>query len=297
MADPIKVYLIVHELFGIIVDEKQIELVTPVVGPDRAAQKNKQEHDHEHKHEYRIGRFKEGKWQSEIPMQRDQTYRLRGIVPRRRIATNVPCHPEFSPHPPGTPQLNDEIKPFCRWKLSLPKQIHQLRLVSISECDRPVFTGDPHGDAVEVQLCAVSLAQAFEYDLASQADFGIFNDAGKVEGLDYTPDTKTTPQTINLHLWAQLENELGMSEKDADKHASRSTAELVRLFKDLVMEGTKSLSVNDCHSTQVRMPPGIRFPELMTLAEKFVLLSGRGEHNIECTGKTCGHGGNLFVSA
>jgi hypothetical protein len=45
------------------------------------------------------------------------------------------------------------------------------------------------------------------------------------------------------------------------------------------------------------MPLGIRFPELMTLAEKFVLCPDRGEDNAECTGKTCGHGGNLFVEA
>jgi hypothetical protein len=33
----------------------------------------------------------------------------------------------------------------------------------------------------------------------------------------------------------------------------------------------------------------------MTLAEKFILLGGKHEDVIACTGKTCGHGGNLYV--
>ena len=291
MADATTVYLIVHELFGVIFNGKTIELVTPVVPPPGMP------HDHGHEHQYRIGRFKEGKWTSEVPMRRNEKYKLRGVVPRHAVATNVPCHAEFTPHPPGKLKLDPKKKPYCAWTLPLPKKIHQLRLVSVRDSDRPVFTGDPHGDAVEAQLSAVSLAQAFEYELASQNEFGIFDSKGKVKGLDYTPDNKNKPPTINLHLWAQLENELGMSDDQANAHASMSTGELVKLFKDLVMGGTKSLSVNDCHSTQLQMPLGIRFPELMTLAEKFVLCPNRGEENVECTGKTCGHGGNLFVSA
>jgi len=287
-------YLIVHELFGVIFNGKHIKLVTPVVGPH--VMKDDRGQKHEHKHEYRIARFKGGKWVSEVSMVQNENYELRGVVPRRAVATNVPCHAEFSPHPPGKLALDPNHKPYCTWTLPLPKKIHQLRLVSVRDSDRPIFTGDPHGDAVDAQLGAVSLAQAFEYEVASEKDFGIFNSKGKVKDLNYSPDDKNKPPTVNLHLWAQLENELGMDDKQANAHASMSTGALVDLFKDLQMTGTKSLSVNDCFSTQLQMPQGIRFPELMTLAEKFVLLSGRGEENVECTGKTCGHGGNLFVT-
>jgi hypothetical protein len=291
MANATKVYLIVHELFGVIYNGKTIELVTPLVPPPDMP------HPPEHKHQYRIGRFKEGKWTSEVPMRPNEKYKLRGVVPRSAVATNVPCHSEFSPHPPGKFKLDPTKKPYCTWTLPLPKKVHQLRLVSVRDSDRPVFTGDPHGDVVEAQLNAVSLAQAFEYEVDPQDEFGIFDSKGKVKGLDYTPDDKNQPPTINLHLWAQLENEQGMTEAEANAHASMSTGALVALFKNLVMGGTTSLSVNDCYSTQLQMPVGIRFSELMTLAEKFVLCPRRIVENVECTGKTCGHGGNLFVSA
>jgi hypothetical protein len=103
-------------------------------------------------------------------------------------------------------------------------------------------------------------------------------------------------QDPGLHLWAQLENELGMGDMQANAHASMSTGALVDLFRDLEMKGTKSLSVNELLLNAIAISTGIRFPELMTLAEKFVLVGGRGEENVECTGKMCGHSGNLFVS-
>ena len=283
------VYLIVHELFGVLFNGTTIELVTPVV-PTMTGHP-------EWKHEYRIARFKDGEWTHQVNMQRGEKYSLRGVVRRTAVATPVPCHETFSPHPPGKFKLNPRRKPFCKWHLPLPKQIHQLRLVSVRDADRPIFTGDPHGDAVDNQMTAVSLVQAFEYKLANQSDFGIFDSKGKVKGLDYQPDTKNAPPTINLHLWAQLENEKGMDDAAANMHAQMATEELVKLFSGLTMAGGgTSLSTNDIHSTQLRMPLGIRFPELMTLAEKFVLLNNRTEEHVECSGKTCGHGGNLYAS-
>jgi hypothetical protein len=87
-----------------------------------------------------------------------------------------------------------------------------------------------------------------------------------------------------------------MGDMQANAHASMSTGALVDLFRDLEMKGTKSLSVNELLLNAIAISTGIRFPELMTLAEKFVLVGGRGEENVECTGKMSGHGGNLFVS-
>jgi hypothetical protein len=286
------VYLIVHELFGLLSNGKEIELVTPVV-PVMPAHP-------ERKHEYRIARFRDGRWTHQVNMQHGEKYELRGVDPRKAVATPVPCHETFSPHPPGKLKLNPKKKPFCRWHLPLPKQIHQLRLVSVRDADRPIFTGDPHGDTVDTQMTAVSLVQAFEYKLADQNGFGIFDSNGNlVKGLDYQPDTKNDPPTINLHLWAQLENEKGMDDAAANEHAQMATDALVKLFSGLTMTGGgASLSINDLYSTQLRMPAGIRFPELMTLAEKFVLRTARTEQeaHAECTGKTCGHGGNIFAS-
>jgi len=291
--ETITVYLIVHELFGALFDGKKILLVTPIV------KGHVDEQGHVHEHQYKIARFKEGKWQHDVKMDLNETYELRGVVPRHATSTSVPCHSEFSPHPPGKFQLNPNNQPYCTWQLSLPKQIHQLRLIAIPDCDRPVFRGDPHGDTVEVQLCAVSLVHAFEYERVSEEEFGIFSKNGEVKGLDYLPDTVT--KTINLHLWAQLEDESGMDQRKADEHAAKATKALVALFQEngkaLNMEGLKSLSIDNGHSTQVRTPLGIRFPELMTLAERFTLLGGRHMEDIECTGKTCGHGGNLYLNA
>jgi hypothetical protein len=280
------VYLIVHELFGVLSDGKKIELVTPVVKPHIDSKK------HIHEHKYKIGRFKDGKWQTDVEMKRGQTYTLKGVLPRHAVATSLPCHSEFSPHPPGKFKLTE--KPYCKWKLTLPKQIHQLRLISIPECNRPIFLGDPHGDAVEAQVSAISLAHAFEYDAASSTGVKIVDKNENVQNLDYSPDKVTN--TINLHLWAQLEDESGMDDDMANQHAREATDALVALFKGMVLRGTSSLSIDSGFTTQIKMPKGIRFSELMTLAEKFTLGGGKLLDTVECTGKTCGHGGNLYVA-
>lgn len=232
-------------------------------------------------------------------MEKGEAYNLRGVVPRCAVATNVPCHSQFSAHPPGFFRLKDDSylkdRLYCRWFLPLPKRIHQLRLVSISSSYRPVFTGDPHGDWVEAQLNAISLAQAFEYEAEREKAVAIVDSHGRKLELDYTPDRESEPATINLHLWAQLEDESGMDDQAADKHAIISTDALVDLFENLNMKGTKSLSIDDSHATQVENPLGIHFPELMTLSERF-RLSGRLMANPpECSPRTCGHGANLFI--
>jgi hypothetical protein len=306
MANTTKVYLVVHELFGVLFKPPHhhepghhpehhhhpITLVTPVV-----RHKCKDDDGQEHEHVYKIARFKQGTWVSEKPMQRDEHYTLCGVVPRTAVATNVPCHPEFSPHPPGNFKLNPAKKPYCTWRLPLPRNIHQLRTVSVRDADRPIFTGDPQGDEVDAQMNAVSLAQVFEYELESQERFGIFDSHNNRVDLDYSPDDKNSPPTINLHLWAQLENETDMSEECANEHARMATRALVELFEDLTMQGGQtSLSINDLYTTQTQMPVGVRFVELMTLAERFVLQRVHIDPKVFCTGKTCGHGGNLFVN-
>ena len=92
-AETVVVYLIVHELFGVLFNGKNIELVTPVVPVMD---------DHpEWKHEYRIARFKNGNWTPFINMQRGEEYSLRGVISRKAVATAVPCHETFRPSPSG----------------------------------------------------------------------------------------------------------------------------------------------------------------------------------------------------
>jgi hypothetical protein len=290
MSGETTVYLIVHELFGILFNGKLITLVTPIVEPFKDSGGKMQMHEHK----YRIARFSKGNWHKAVDMVQGEVYSLQGVKPRTSAATSIPCRSEFSPNPPGVFTLDPAHKPFCQWDLSLPKQIHQLRLVSIPECDRPAFVGDPHGDAIEAGLKAIALVHAFEYEQVKGKDIAIVDKGGQIVGIDYKPDTVTN--TINLHLWAQLENEAGMTDPMANKHAGHATDAMVQLFKGMVLHGTRSLSIDNWYPTQVRMPAGVSFPELMTLSEKFMLQGNIHVEDIECTHKTCGYGGNFYVN-
>jgi hypothetical protein len=289
-----KVYLIVHELFGVLQTQDGIKLLPPDV-PSVPCGNDHDRKEHEHKHEYKIARFKEGSWGPYVKMLQDKTYTLHGVKKRNCVATDVPCHPQFSPHPHGTFTLSEK-KPYCTWNLPFPKRIHQLRIVSIRDANRPYLIGDPHGDTLDAQMVGVSIAQVFEYDADPKESPGIYYDQTLVDVGDYDPDKKNDPATINLHLWAQLENEHGMDDDCARLHAKTATKALVGLFSPKMhIQGTSSISINDLHETQTRMPQGIRLVELMTLAERFALNKTDVDPHIFCTGKTCGHGGNMYV--
>jgi len=77
-----------------------------------------------------------------------------------------------------------------------------------------------------------------------------------------------------LHIWAQLEDETGMTDEMANLHAKMTTKCLVDLFENLTLVGGKvSLSVDNAHTTQTSIPPEIKYTELMTLAEIFALFN------------------------
>ena len=151
-----------------------------------------------------------------------------------------------------------------------------------------------HGDAVDAQVAAISLIQAFEYELDNKKEFGIYDGADKVKKLSYEPDDQT--KSVNLHIWAQLEDETGMTDEMANLHAQMTTKCLVDLFDNLTLAGGKvSLSVDNAHTTQTSIPPEIKYTELMTLAEIFALFNKKPSPRFECTHKTCGHGGTLYI--
>jgi hypothetical protein len=285
--DPAKVYLIVHELFGIFFQDSGITLVTPHIEPTRNMPG----------HTYKIGRFIDGHWwKSDVLMHHNGIYTLQGVLPRISAATDIPCHLSYSPHPKGSFKLKKGGHTYCHWDLPIPKNIHQLRLVSIPDASRPLFKGDPHGDAVEAALGAISLAQAFEYDRDYSEEVGIYEGPRKVTGISYEPDSQS--KSINLHIWAQIEDESGMTEKEAQDHATMATQCLVDLFTPkmaMTAGGQLSLSTDNAHSSQTQIPPGIRYTELITLAEKFALLNPKPSGHLECTHKTCGNGGTLYV--
>jgi hypothetical protein len=147
---------------------------------------------------------------------------------------------------------------------------------------------------VEAELAAVSLVQAFEYELDTKEEFQIVGNNGKPLNLDYDPDGAT--KTVNFHIWAQIEDESRMTARQANDHAKHATKALVDLFKGLEMQAERSVFTDGLYSHQLSMPDGIRFVELMTLAERFGLGGVRKEVNPLCIAKTCGAAGNLYVS-
>jgi hypothetical protein len=280
------VYLIIHELFGIQAVRSRVRLVTPDVS--NCGDKDHQMHAH---HTYKIARYKDGVWQKpDVAMRKDRVYRLIGVTPGKAIAARVPQHPEFNAHPNGKFALSG-IPPYCQWDLDSPAQIYQVRLLSIP--DRPLFTGRD-GLSVDKEVKAIGLVQVFEYAIDSTEDLHIVDDQNVPIKMDYAKDQKTG--TVNLHLWAQIEDESQMSDEDAKKHSICATEALKDLFQGLDLHGQYSLSVDKWFESQLPIPDGIRFAELMTLSERFAMQQqGKGSFKILCSAKTCGHGSNLFI--
>jgi hypothetical protein len=168
--------------------------------------------------------------------------------------------------------------------------------VNIPWSARPLFTGSPHGDEANEKVTAISLVQVFEYEKNSREDLKIVGKSGVPNPIDLTP--QDDPKTVNIHRWAQLEDETGISDEMADRHAHDATHAVKGLFHGLNLEGgARSLSVDDAHEVQRPIPLGIRYPELMTLAERFQMLPSKTDHKMFCSARTCGHGGTLYIGA
>jgi hypothetical protein len=285
-ATPATVYLVVHEIFGIFFHNSRITLVTPHIPPTKTMPG----------HTYKIARFEDGWWSKpDVLMNHNSIYTLKGVVHRYAAATDIPCHPSYSPHPKGKFKLKKGGHAYCRWELPLPKKIHQLRLVSIPDGNRPLFEGDPHGDAVDAELSAISLVHAFEYEQDGSKQIGIYEGSQIVKGISYATDSQNS---INVHIWAQVEDETKMDDNMANQHAGMATQHLVNLFTPrIAMTGGKlSLSVDNAHPNQPSIPRELKYVELITLAEKFTLSTPKPTGRIDCTHKTCGQGGTLYVT-
>jgi hypothetical protein len=291
-----KVYLVVHEIFGIFTSCDKVTLVTPYVSmPDPSDPKKMLTHT------YAMARFNGGKWISQDwTMNRDDLYTLDGVLPRESSATPLPCRSDFSPHPTGKFSLSKANRSYLTWELPIPKHIHQLRTVAIPETCRQLFLGDPHGDAVDAQLNAISLVHVFEYDKDPDTPVRVNVKRSHKEPTSVDIDCSVDEETnsINLHLWAQLKNEVGMDGDDANAHAKMATDALIALFNGIQMEGgVYSLSIDNLYSVQSPMPLGVRMLELMTLAERSRLIPTKSDAHIFCTYKTCGHGGTVYVDS
>jgi|HubBroStandDraft_4_1064222.scaffolds.fasta_scaffold13379_2 hypothetical protein len=295
------VHLFIHELFGIYQQKSGVQLLTPVVPKMKS-------HKMHPGHTYKIARFKYRTWQKpDVKMRQGHSYTLSGVLPGPGTTATVPPDYEYNAHPGESFELSTE-EPYCRWNLKPPSQIYQLRLLTITHADRPLFTGK-HGKPINDQVKAISLVQVFEYTRDPDEKLQIIDETtGRPIKMDYGLDPVTN--SVNLHLWAQIENEAGMTDKMAAAHSQSATKVLVALFQDLDIQGEHSLSVDNLYSTQLPMPAGsVRFVELMTLSERFALLhpgktgakskmaAKPAKFQVFCSGKTCGEGSNLFVDS
>jgi hypothetical protein len=291
MTDIKAVYLIVHELFGVIANDSGIRLVTPEVSDCCPSDKGRKPAAHKG-HTYKIARFKEGAWVgNDVVMERGRTYTLQGVPKTSARAMAGPPYPEFSPFPRGAFPLKADADFHCEWRLELPRTVNQVREVAI--VSRPLFTGDPEGNAVEKELKAVSVLQVFQYDRDPSTTLQILDDNGKKVDVDYGPDKFTS--SVNIHLWAQLEDESDMDEAAATAHSIHATKKLVGLFTGLHMDAHASVATNTFFGTQLPIPDDIAFIELMTLPERFAMRTHQERPSPRCIGKTCGAAGNLFT--
>jgi hypothetical protein len=268
-----KVYLFVHELFGVSIGNEDITLVTPRVGGE---------------HSYKLAQFADGTWSGLKDMEDGATYQLKGVIAGRTTSFPDPC----SPCPDGEFSIRANAA-FCTWKLEFPRQVHRLRLVDINSV-RPLF-GRKHGEYVDSYLRAVSIVQVFEY-LPDGTDVRVVRTlAGKESSTTFEPDELT--HTINLHVWAELEHAHFANPGQAIKHAIEAFKSLADLFSGLEMTGLNAVPTDRLFADQPPMPEGVRFVELMTLSEIHNVRGPISESAVgkRWTPKTCGVAGNLYV--
>lgn len=296
-----KVYLVIHELFGMFFHDKHVQLVTP----DIPACKNNN-HTMHHKHTYKFGRFKESLWQTDAKMKSGEKYTLQGVKLGCKSVSQTSFSRKYNAQPHRTLNLSSKSLPYCQLCVPMPKRIHQVRLLSIT---KPVFIGGD-GGPMNKEIKAISLVQIFEYDADNGKELKIVDKRGNKVDLDYDRDKVT--DNVNLHIWASIENESGMDDDMANAHAKCASEALFNLFDTLDLGGKGSLSIDTWYKTQLKMPPNVHFTELMTLAERFDItsshpsrkasgrsgrrLSPANRVHVECSAKTCGEGGNLYVS-
>jgi len=316
-----KVYLFIHELFGVIwsKDESCVHLVTPHIAPmtmpNDAGTEVKMPG-----HTYKIGRFKNRQWlgNGEHSMKPGGIYRLKGICPGPPVALDSLLKSQYSAFPKNTFKPPDETVPYspdgstphCHWVLPLPNKIHQLRRTTVTKNPPPdpYFCGGADGDDVQNKIktdCAISIVQVFEYSPDSSILPTIIENysgtTSPLRTINYKPDPAT--KTVNLHIWAQMENETSMDDGMANKHATEACDALVQLFNGMLLKCTGSLSSDKLANCQPEMPSGIEFVELMTLSERYSLTHPYKQHKHKldgkygpyCTPTTCGPGTNIYA--
>jgi hypothetical protein len=300
-----KVYLFIHELFGVFWTKNHVQLVTPHLPPMKKMGMPG--------HTYKIARFKDRQWrlENDVLMNQCCEYKLHGVadnsrVPLKHMLDNshsaLPLGGFDPPDmPPESPSKPDPTIPHCRWILPFPNKIHQLRLIGIPRRLSPFFTLPPHGEQVENDIqSAFSIVQVFEYLPHPHSLPCITERRGddqKTLPIDCRPDTATG--TVNLHLWAQMEDESSITSVGAaNDHARCACEALVALFHGLQLDVRYSIGTDNFFESQPAMPYGIQFAELLTLSERFTLAQKRapldGEFHPDCVPSTCGSGTNIY---
>jgi hypothetical protein len=167
--------------------------------------------------------------------------------------------------------------------------MHQLRQVDLRRV-RPLFTGSD-GAEVEKTLEAASLVVVFEY-VPDGSPLRVLED-----GKPIVIDTETDPdtRTVNFHIWASLGRLQHPTDSEGIAHAKHAFSELVKLFPDLDMRPISAVATDDVHARQRPLPEGLGFIELLSLSEIYRVQGSAGEFETDCTPRTCGVAGNLFV--
>ena len=139
-----KVYLFIHELFGVVWSKNKncVYLITPHISPmtttSDAGVKMKMPG-----HTYKIARFKNRQWvgNGEHSMKPGRIYNLEGVLPGPpvKLDTLLCSHHNafpkntFKPPDETIPYSSDGSTPHCHWILPLPTKIHQLRRIKVTK--------------------------------------------------------------------------------------------------------------------------------------------------------------------
>jgi hypothetical protein len=288
-----KVYLVIHELFGVSIEKDRVFLVTPKVTCSELDA-------HAHGHEYVSAQFKDGAFRFDAyGMAEGATYQLRGILPGR-----APVFPDSFNPCPGK-EFSRCGTPFCTWELPFPRKIHQLRLVDI-ETSKPLFAG-ADGEYVDDRLRAVSIVQVFEY-LPNGDEVQIVTTPKEGEPKKQTYQVDPMTHTVNLHIWAEIGHPHFGSTGEAIQHSIRAFNALRSLFHGLDMIALNAVPTDPLHGMQPPLPEGFRFVEMLTLPElrdsrKYSVTDSQSETQEHEEGvirprwtpRTCGVAGNLYV--
>lgn len=208
-----------HGLFAIVVWSDHIEVLAPDVS------------DHV---------YKAGTWLHEAPLVASQTYTLTGAAPNPRPTLDPQNHPTFH----NWRNIDNSIV-WCKLTLPFPDSISALRPV-VKEDSEDFFTGtQPPSGPLEMLPFVTGLTYTVSGTVA-------------LDPLPWQPCWCATPQSANLHIWAEPDHLVEA------KHAREAFERFRALFhiptSDLVPNGYYEGHLGET-AHDVNRPRGVEPPE------------------------------------